>query len=312
MNWRKRIHGKTIRVMVSFTGIAAAMVCSQAGLWSRDKNARYLPELHKGQIVLYDIHGRVQRHVKTESRVASILEPREAKQEFSGRLRVRIKDVGAENGRPVVSAQAAFEYPASAPESTVAADKHFVEFTIGGNGLIKSLTGLDDLDPIERMAWQFWISRFAFGWTLPQERLKRGEKWKNEEPENNPAPIGRLVWARETTYGENGKCPVIPTEMCAVFFTSAVMKQKSSPTDSTPEDYRLRELKTSGTATGTNEIYTTISQNTGLAMRGTEEVRQSMNVMIVKADGSNGVKYNIEAASHFELLLVVDEKNQER
>jgi hypothetical protein len=303
MNLRRHIRGGLSRRIFSWICLA---VCWRAELLARDKNVRFVPELKKEQVLLYDIHGRVQRHVKTESRVASILEPREAKQEFSGRLRVTIKELGAVNGRPFVSAEAAFEYAGDAPESTPAAKKHFVEFTIGGNGRVKSLTGLYDLDPVERMAWQFWISRFAFGWTFPQEKLKRGEKWKNEEPENNPAPIGKLVWERETTYGENGKCPVVPSETCAVFFTNAVMKQKSSPKDSTPEDYRLHELRTSGTATGTNEIYTTISQKTGLAMRGTEEVRQSMNVIIVKSDGSNGVKYSIDAASHFEMLLVAD------
>ena len=62
---------------------------------------------------------------------------------------------------------------------------------------------------------------FAFGWTLPLQLLKRGDKWKSEEPENNPAPIARLVWERVTTFGDDGKCPVTPTEACAVFFTNA-------------------------------------------------------------------------------------------
>ena len=41
-----------------------------------------------------------------------------------------------------------------------------------------------------------------------------------------------------------------------------------------------------------------------MAVRGTEDVRQSMNVVIAKTDGSNGVKYTIEAASHFEMVMV--------
>ncbi len=261
-----------------------------------------MPSLQKGQAVLYTVQGRVQRKVKSESRVSTILKPAEEKQEFSGQLHIKVMDVGTENGRPVIRAKAEFDYP----ENTTAL-KHVAEFAISGNGQVKNMSGFDDWEPIERMAWQFWISRFAFGWTLSSENMKRGAKWKSEEPENSPAPIARLVWQRETTFGETGKCPMTPTDSCAVFFTNAVLKQKSSVKDSTPQDYRLHELSTSGTATGTNETYTTISEKTGLAVRGTEDVRQSMKVVIVKSDGSNGVRYTIEAASHFEMVLAGDE-----
>jgi hypothetical protein len=301
MNWRRCTHGRVARVLVGVIGLVAVALCSQSVLWSREKNARFVPLLQKGQALTYSIQGRVQRKVKTESRVATILKPSEEKQDFAGELHAKILDVGTENGHPFIRATVEFAYPGNP-----ATDKHLAEFTIAGDGQVKNPLGFDEWDPIERMAWQFWISRFAFGWTLPSENLKRGEKWKSEEAENSPAPIARLVWERETAFGETAICPVIPAETCAVFFTSAVLKQKSSVKDSTPEDYRLHELITSGTAMGTNESYTTISGKTGLAVRGTENVRQSMKVVIAKSDGSNGVKYTIEAASHFEMLLVVD------
>ena len=303
---RQSILGHTVKVAVSLAGVAMLLVCLPALSGPREPNAKCLPELKAGQEIVYEIHGRVQRHVKTQSRVASILEPRDAKQEFSGQLRVKIKQVSAENGRPLITASAVFEYPGSGKTATPAEQSHPVEFTIGGDGRVKNAAGLDDLDPVESIAWQFWLSQFAFGWTLPSSNLRRGEKWKHEEPESSQAPIARLIWERETTYGEKSSCPVIPAETCAVFYTSALLKQKSSEKDSTPEEYRLHDLKTAGTATGTNEIYTTISQNTGLALRSSEDVKQSMNVVIVKADESNGVRYTIEATSHFEMLLTVE------
>ncbi len=306
MRFSRIIDGRRMRLFWGPVGIAFLVVCAQNGLSSREKNARFVPSLQKEQSLVFEIHGRVQRKVKTESRVATILKPAEEKQEFSGQLHVKIADVGAESGRPVIRANAKFAYPGSPPEANSAANKRSIEFTISANGQVRNLSGFDDLDPIERMAWQFWISRFAFGWTLPGANLKRGEKWKSEESENNPAPIARLVWERETTFGDDGRCPMTSTEACAVFFTNAVLKQKSSSKDSTPEDYKLHELITSGTATGTNEIYTTISEKTGMVVRGTEDVRQSMNVVIAKSDGSNGVKYTIEAASHFEMVLAED------
>ena len=74
--------------------------------------------------------------------------------------------------------------------------------------------------------------------------------------------------------------------------------------NSTPEEYKLYDLKTSGQATGTNESYESISETTGLLMRGTEDMHQTMEVVIAKTDGTNDVKYSIQATSHFEMLLV--------
>ncbi len=270
------------------------------------ERVKLTPDLHAGETVRYDIRGRLQRHVKTESHVGFPSAPGDTKLELSATLSVKIKQVSTENGRPVVDAQGEFEYPTDVVAASPVKEKHKIDFTIGGNGQLLHAGGLDDLEPVERIAWQFWISRFAFGWTLPSETIKRGEKLKSEEPEINSSPIGNLVWERETIFGEDGKCPAVSTEKCTVLFTSASLKQKSSSKDTTPEDYKLHELRTSGTAAGTNETYTMISQKTGLAMQGTEDVKQSMAVVIAKADASNAVKYTMDASSHFEMMLIVE------
>jgi hypothetical protein len=82
------------------------------------------------------------------------------------------------------------------------------------------------------------------------------------------------------------------------------LKQNSSPKDATPEDFKLHDLKTTGTAQGTNETFTYISLQTGLVVRATEEATQRMDVTIAKADGSNRVHYKVDAKSHAEVLLV--------
>jgi hypothetical protein len=284
--------------------LLAACVLAWATAAPGQIRIKLTPELHSGGTLRYDIRGRVQRHVKEQSRAGSISTPGDVKDEFSGTLRVTIRDARVENGRPVVEAQAGFEYPDDGAAKSPVKEQHKLNFTISGNGQLTRLDGLEDLSPIERIAWQFWISRFAFGWTLPAEGWKRGETKKSEEPENNPVPIAHLFWKRETTFGENGKCPAIAAETCIEFYTNASLKQKSSSQDSTPEDYKLHELKTSGTAAGTNEIYTTISQKTGLAMRGTEDLRQTMDVVIAKTDASNAVKYAVDVSSHFEMVFV--------
>ena len=98
----------------------------------------------------------------------------------------------------------------------------------------------------------------------------------------------------------------LPNEICAVILTKAILKQKSSPKNATPEDFMLHQLRTIGTARGTNETIIYISLKTGLVVRATEEAAQLLDATIAKSDGSNQVRYNIDAKSHAEILLLSD------
>jgi len=98
-------------------------------------------------------------------------------------------------------------------------------------------------------------------------------------------------------------------ETCAVILTTATLNQDSKEKNATPEDFKLHELRTSGTARGSNRIITYISLKTGLLMRATEEAAQQMNVTVAKADGSNRVHYDVNAKSRSEVVLVVDTAN---
>src|SRR5260370_24284257 len=97
-----------------------------------------------------------------------------------------------------------------------------------------------------------------------------------------------------------------PPEDCAVLLTTGMLKQKSSSKDTTPEDFRLHELRTKGTAKGVSETITYISLKSGLVVRATEETSQFMDVVVAQADGSNRVHYNVDAKSHAEVLLVTE------
>jgi len=179
-----------------------------------------------------------------------------------------------------------------------------INFTIGGDGGLASVEGLDDLDPEQRLTWQFWVAQFAFTWTLPPVGVRPSDKWKSEEPEKTPTPIANLVWERETTYVQNDKCPIVVGQQCAIFLISSTLRQKSNPKDTTPEDYQLHQLKTSGSVKGTNETVAYISLESGLLIRATEDLQQFMNVTVAKSDDSNQVHYDMQVTSHFETVLV--------
>jgi len=294
--------------------VASCGVLMAAGVCAADSDQRVvlLPQLQAGQVVKYDVHGHVLRHVKTVSRVATMLHPNDVQRDIAMPLLFTAKEIHLEKGRPVVVAHAEFDAGEPGSPDKNASAKANVDFTIAVDGQVAKAEGLDDVAPEMRLAWQFWLSRFVFGWTLPAEGAKPGDKWKTEEAEKSPSPIANLVWETETTYVQNDKCPLIPSETCASFLTRATLKQKSSAKDATPEDYRLHELRTSGTAKGTDEMVTYISLKSGLVVRATEETQQSMDVTIAKADGTNGVHYTIEASSRFETLLVTGSDRAEK
>jgi hypothetical protein len=194
-----------------------------------------------------------------------------------------------------------------------------IEFTISLDGSVNNVKGLDSLFPDQQQAWQQWVARFALAWTLPANGIKSGEKWKSEQVEQVGAPIAGLNWARESMYVRDEPCQASqlsimgdvsasngPPETCAVLLTLAKLKRNSSSKDTTPEDFKLHELRTMGTAKGTGEIITYISVKSGLVVRATEETSQFMDVVVAKADGSNRVHYNVDAKSHAEVLLVTE------
>ena len=271
---------------------------------SSDSRTTFLPKLQRGQTLLYSAYGRLDRKVKTESRFASFRGPQQLQGDLSTQIRLSVQEVRGAKSQPWVSAQAELLPGEGTPNPRFTSPVSKISFDIVNDGQLGSITGLDDMSPEQRLLWQFWVARFAFGWTLPHSSLKAGEKWKFEDPELGDSLIAGLVWEREITYARNDKCPVFPDETCAVFLTQSTLKQKSSSKDSTPGDYRLHELKTSGTAKGENQVIAYISLKSGLVLRANEDVQQSMDVTVMKTDGTNGVHYTIDANSHFETLFV--------
>jgi hypothetical protein len=319
----------------SFQKFTALFLFFAAATLASVTRVNLFPNLHPSQTLTYLMRYQSNKSVKAEGTVAAPMAPTSAQADAHGLLQIEILNVQPAqppSSKPAVHARAKFltlgsgnwpnrpeEKKSEGNSPMTASQDKTVEFTITSNGLAQSVQGLDDLLPDQQQAWQEWIARFALAWTFPTGGAKLGEKWKSEEAEPSPAPIAGLTWERESTYVRNEPCHATqlsvsgeaapsagPAETCAVVLTTATLKQKSSPEDSTPESFRLHDLHTAGTAKGTNEIITYISLRTGLVMRATESASQSMDVLIALADNSNRVHYNVKATSHSEVLLVTD------
>lgn len=282
----------------------AGIVLLGAAAARGDKRVSLLPRLQNGETLRYESHARLDRSVNTKSNVATMLKPGGLRRDLSTGLRLSVQEMHLVDNRPMLAGETELDSTEQTATRNSSPKPQKVGFTIAGDGGVTRADGLDDLDPEQRLTWQFWVAQFAFGWTLPASGVRPGEKWKSEEAEKTPTPIANLVWERETTYVQNDKCPILPNERCAVFLIKATLRQKSNPKDTTPEDYQLNKLKTSGVARGTNETVSYISLRSGLLLRATEDLQQSLDVTIAKADGSNQVHYQIDVTSHFETVFV--------
>ncbi|HEV2196682.1 MAG TPA: hypothetical protein VGR55_13945 [Candidatus Acidoferrum sp.] len=299
---------------------------------SHDQRADLTPKLQAGQTLTYLIRFRSEKNVKTESNLVIPLAPAASQIDTRGLLRIRILDLQQVGGRLAVHARSEFlgndageltpkdaSQKKDSPQQLLKPDGKPVEFTISPNGFAEKITGLDALPSGQQQIWQEWLARFALAWALPSPSARIGDKWKVDQPELAASPIAALTWARDSSYVRDEPCapaqlavtgevtpPSGPAGNCAVLLTTAKLVQKSSPKDATPEDFKLHQLKTMGTAKGSNEIITYISLATGLVVRATEDAAQQMDVVVAKADGSNGVRYNVDAKSQLEVLLLAE------
>jgi len=310
---------------------ASMLVSGSSSAPSRDQRTSLLPQLHAGQTLTYLIRYQSSKNVKTESNVALPLAPTASQTDTRGLLRIEVLHLQPAGDRFAIHARGEFlndhygvpAKPAGERSKLEAAplspEGNPVEFTISAEGLAEKITGLDSLTPEQQQIWQEWLARFAIAWAIPSSRAKIGDKWKVEQPEPATSPIAALSWTRDSYYVRNEPCSPAqlsssgeasfsngPMDNCAVLLTSAKLVQKSSPKDATPEDFKLHQLKTMGTAKGSNEVITYISLSTGLVVRATEDASQQMDVVVAKADGSNGVHYNVEAKSDLEVLLLTE------
>jgi hypothetical protein len=312
--------------------VVSLLFLTAASLFAGDRRVHLLPQLQPGQVLTYLIRFRSDINVKTESRVVAPMAPHAAQIDAHGLLRIEILEAQQAVGKPAIYARGQFltldsgvwvkppgEKKPDWQKQRVDPNGKTIDFTISEDGSVSNVRGLDSFLPDQQQAWQQWVSRFALAWILPPGGIKPREKWKSEQPEKASAPLAGLIWALETNYVRDEPCQssqlslmgdVSPaggsSGVCAVLLTTAKLKQKSSSKDATPEEYKLHELRTTGSAKGSNEVITYISLQTGLVVRATEEATQFMDVVIATADGSNRVHYDVDARSHSEVLLVTE------
>jgi len=281
------------------------------------------PRLHAGQTLTYQIELSGSRSTKVESQVTAPQAPPSTSENALCLLHVDVVDASATGLllKTYLSERNSTRAPLeSSSEQDVPTPDKLVEVRIASNGTASQIRGFDKLSVVQQYAWNTWLSRFTSVMTFPKSGVRRGQRWETSEPETSPALITGLSWERKYEYvkqeacrpserdtatDKSGKIPDVH-EMCAVVFVRAQLRQKSSPKDTTPQDYKLRGLMTRGNASGENETILYLSVSNGLLIRSTEDVQQSMDVTVALADSSNQVRYRIAAKSRSKIELLSD------
>jgi hypothetical protein len=267
-----------------------------------------LPALKPGQKFVYRVRCQIKKVTRAESRIASSA-PSEARDSDTERwISIEIKNIQRASTGARIAMRTQL-IPAGGQAQT-AAENRVVEFTLGEDGRAADLQGFDALSADEQGVWRQWLAQFALGWTFPPNGIKPGEKWKKDEPVLGAA-LDKLEWEKQYEYVRNEPCPQRGDNgsgahlgECAVVVASTTMKQHSSRDDATPDDYKVHQLKTSGSAKGKSQVITYISLQTGFVERATEDSAQTLDVVIAKADDSNKAHFNIDATSHAEVVLL--------
>ena len=288
-------------------------------------------KLYTGQTLRYSIDYETETHGNTASVIQDPQALRGMRVKVHGLVRVVVLEVKPEGVRSTLRLRATFDKlnsdtdlfgpSADGPSHDVQRmnpEGKAIEFTLGSNGRVSDLIGMEALYPEQQQAWLDWLAQFATTATLPVGGAKRGQKWEAEQTEGAPTILTGLLWVRKSQYARNEPCRAVNAtlqgvtqlsqepEACAILLTSATLRQKSSPNDATPEAFRLRDLRTSGTVRGSSEFITYVSINTGLVVRSTATGRQTLDVTVAKTDRSNEVHYKADVKSRSEIQLVAE------
>lgn len=278
------------------------------------------PALHAGETIVYQVETSSSRSTKVESQVTSPQSPPTEELVARCLLQVHVLEASLKGFRlkTYLSKKNLSQASGRSPETQTETPDRVVELFVARDGTASDIRGISDLTVAEQFAWNAWLNRFSSSMTFPKSGVRPGQRWKSSENEASPSPIAGLSWERKYEYVKQESCDTkIPVrgnrgssrsmaDTCAVIFVHAQLRQRTSPQNTTPEDYKYRSLTTSGTATGTNETILYISTTTGLLVHSSEDAQQSMDVIVSLADGSNKIRYMISAKSRSQMELLPD------
>jgi len=299
---------------------------------------RLSPKLTPGQVFRYQLEFRTVTENHHEGLVQDPQSASQLKISWDALVRVEVLAVKPEDSAPVANSEqgtpvrirttyerstAKLESDSFDPAASLMQKQyqnlegHAIEFTLQADGNVTDVSGLEDVavDHQAADAARQWVNQLVMSASLPAEGIVPGQHWTAERAAQL-APLAGIVWRTDSTYlrDENCRPAALPgenpppasgaPETCAVILTRLEMGQPKPLRDPTPDDYRKRGLRTSGTWHGTGESLCYISRRTGWVVSSTQSGSEEMNITIASVTNSSTVHYAGKVTSHSQLSLL--------
>jgi hypothetical protein len=346
MRWRIL----AVSICVAAYGLGAASASAPAPTTPR---VRLIPHYTAGQSLYYQFETRTHTAGHTTSAIKDPEGPSQLDQSSTFLVRLDVLDVKTSpQGVPdsvhlrftyqkiSVSTQSdAYDPKVDANEAQLRAmEGKSIEFTVGSDGEVRDVTGMDAIVPNPAIAASMrgWMSGFASASSFPKHGIIVGEKWSSVRPLPD-IPLAGVVSRKVSTYLRDEPCGASASlqndaaspqratdasrpdataaaaaapsgaapepEMCAVILTKFEITRDSKTASTTPEMYRKNGLQTKGKWTGSGEGLDSISLRTGLVHSETQNSTQDMDFTISSA-GAAHLTYagNVKSQTQITLL----------
>ncbi len=192
-------------------------------------------------------------------------------------------------------------------------DGRSIEFTLGSDGHISDIRGLEDIVAGEnaRSAAEQWMAQLSGNASAPARGIVPGESWGSQQAASS-IPLAGLIWRTDSSYLRNEACQaanpagnnmVAGGESCALILSRLALVSGHSARDATPEEYRHKGLHTKGAWTGEGESLSYISLKSGWVVSVTQTGTEKMDVSISNTAGFS-VRYAGTVRTRSQLSLL--------
>jgi hypothetical protein len=313
---------------------AAVAVCAPAE--KKNPPLRLFPRLAKGQLLRYQI----SYHRVSKGRTTSMVQnpASDVSSEVSVSLAIRIEvleapspEPGRADARPAFKLRATYERATGTQRSddpTVddrAAEREIArlegksfECAIGGDGAA-ACSAAGDTVPGAADGMQRWLTEAFAAASLPQKGILPGESWSDEQAAGAEIPLAGLRWTRKFRFVGENPCREVRAaakdgatmqspggEVCAEIRVESQLLHRGNKKNATPDAFREKGLRTSGTARGQNESVIRISLATGLTISAGDTAWQAVDFTVSQAKGEGKIRTASEIKSESGLTLVRD------
>ena len=193
-----------------------------------------------------------------------------------------------------------------------------VEFTVDAEGKVSDVTGLEDLFPEQAGSAAQWLGQFGLGAGVPRAGITPGQKWSAGEKLVEGTPLAGMVWRGESTYLRNEPChpsvltaegklqPGAARDTCAVILTRFEVAPRAGSRETTPEEFRRRNLRSTGKMTGSGESLAYVSLATGWLVSVTQTSTEETDITVTSLETGAEVRYTGRVRSQSSVTLVGD------